>query len=99
MVVFVILNVYHHKFGFHPLYLVFLVLVFVKMVHHVIVNDTVVKMDRVMILLVFVVVSTKMKRDYAVVITLIQIVMIHVFVFLLTPETLGIIVVVKKLIL
>ena len=69
------------------------------MVHHVIVKDTVVKMDRVMILLVFVVVSTKMNRDYAVVITLIQIVMIHVFVFLLTPETLGIIVVVKKLIL
>jgi hypothetical protein len=94
--VFVILIVYHHRF-------IKTDYVYVKICHNLMVKDTVVLVTtKVIILLVFVVVNTKMKKDYAVVEflkTLILSVVMNVFVFHHTKETLGVIVVVLKLIL
>ena len=71
-----------------------------KMVLHLMMKVTVVlETTKVMNLLVFVVVNTKMKKDYAVVETLILNVVMNVFVFHHTQETLGVNVVVLNLIL
>jgi hypothetical protein len=92
-VVFVILIVYHHRF-------IKTEFVYVKICLLLMMKDTVVLVTtKVMNLLVFVVANTKMKKDYAVVETLILSVVMNVFVFHHTPETLGVIVVVLKLIL